>query len=156
MTKVNLKREIVELSEGIHLFKITKSEERQTGEFPYWMFQLTCQDNTPEKGATTLLMVSLSPNARWKTEEFFNACGVPETGEMDHHDFVGKVIRGKIANEEYQGTMRQKCVQVFARSDKAAKTSPVVTAKSSHTMSGSDSNVPEVKMPEGIPTDVLK
>jgi hypothetical protein len=108
MTAIDAKRKNSLVSKGVHTFKITKSEEKigKESKEPYWNFQLSCQDEGPDKGLTVFLMISLTPAARFKVDQFLDAIGAPGEGSIDHPQCVGKTLRSEIKWDEYQGNLK--------------------------------------------------
>jgi hypothetical protein len=108
MTAINAERKNTVVSEGVHAFKIMKSEEKtgkESGE-PYWNFQCSCTDKGPDEGLTAWLMISLSPQARFKVDQFLDAINAPESGNIDHPQCVGKTFKAEILWDSYQGNIK--------------------------------------------------
>lgn len=109
MTSVNLERQNSVVSEGTHTFKIESSEEKMGGSgFPYWNFRLKCVDEGPDKGQAVWAMISLSPAARFKLDQFLDAVGAPTKGTISHEHFVGKTLRATVKWETYNGSITAK------------------------------------------------
>lgn len=110
MTQIDLERKNSICSEGVHTFKITKSEEKGPGAsgFPYWNFSLQCVDEGPDKGQMVWAVVSLAPQARFKLDQFLDAVGAPESGSVSHENFIGKTLRCSIKWDSYDGKVTAK------------------------------------------------
>lgn len=109
MTEVDLQRQNSVVSEGTHTFKIEASEEKMGGSgFPYWNFRLKCLDEGPDKGQAVWAIISLSPTARFKLDQFLDAVDAPTKGKISHEHFVGKTLRATVKWETYNGSITAK------------------------------------------------
>lgn len=109
MSEISLERQNSICSEGTHTFKIVKSEEKMGGSgFPYWNFQMTCIDEGPDKGQSVWGMISLSPQARFKLDQFLDATNAPTKGSASHEHFVGQTLRATVKWEDYNGKISAK------------------------------------------------
>lgn len=106
MTSIDLERKNSLVSEGVHTFKIASSEEKGPGAsgFMYWNFRMTCIDKGPDEGQAVWTMLSLSPQARFKLDQFLDAVEAPQSGTVSHENFVGKTLRAKIQWQDYEGS----------------------------------------------------
>jgi hypothetical protein len=110
MTAIPSERKNTVVSEGVHNFKIKKSEEKEgkTSGEPYWNFVCECTDEGLDKGLTVWLMISLSPQARFRIDQFLNAINAPDTGSIDHPQCVGKTFRAEVEWDSYNGNISAK------------------------------------------------
>jgi hypothetical protein len=109
MTEVDLERKNNICTEGTHTFKIIKSEEKMGGSgYPYWNFQLNCVDEGPDKGLAVWAMISLSPQARFKLDQFLDSVDAPTKGKISHEHFVGKTMRATVKWDTYNGSISAK------------------------------------------------
>lgn len=108
MTAVNAERKNSVVSEGVHTFKVTKSEEKisQQSGAPYWNFTCSCTDEGPDKGTNAFLIISLQEQARFKMDQFLDAINAPESGSIDHTHCVGKTFKAEIVWETYNGSIK--------------------------------------------------
>lgn len=133
MTEINLERTANEpISEGIHTLKIVAGEEGEGQAGPYWNFTVTCTDEG-EADKTTRMFVSLSPQARWRLEIFLDAIGAPRKGKATIEKFIGRMFKGKITHELYEGRTQAKVGDMFSLAHGAPKATaaPVVVSASS-------------------------
>lgn len=80
-TEFTLGREMKPMSEGIHIFQLVDVKETVGGSgHPNMSFTCECCEDSQWNGQKVWMNVSLSPQARWKLEEFLNALGAPESG----------------------------------------------------------------------------
>lgn len=101
-TPFSLKRENKDLPEGVHAFVITDVQEKVGGSgFPYIALTLECTENAEWQGKKVWTNISLSPQARFKVDEFLDAVGAPENGNATAMDFVGKSFKARIVMESY-------------------------------------------------------
>lgn len=101
MSSIDLKRSSGLPSLGTHLFKIVRFSEETGASGPYWRFVIQTQDGE-DKGKEMLLQLSLSPQARWKVDEFLDAMKAAKTGKADGEDFVGKMLIGEVIHDKYE------------------------------------------------------
>lgn len=128
MTEINFERKNSVCSEGVHSFKIVKSEEKAGGSgFPYWAFELTCIDEGPDKGQKVWTNVSLAPQARFKVDQFLDAVGAPVKGSASHEAFVGKTLRISIKWETYNGSVKAAADAYIPLNAAAPKSSSTAT-----------------------------
>jgi hypothetical protein len=103
-------------SEGTHLFKITKAEEKASPNdgSALLVIEMTCQDSNPEdQGVRFTEFFAVDPNAkaRWKFNNFLDALQAPKKGSLEVGWFMGKLIRITIVHDEYQGTPKMQSQQ---------------------------------------------
>lgn len=154
---IDLERKANEpIAEGIHPFTVQSFEEgkkEEEGSHPYII--LTCACNSPaEEGKTARLFLSLSPNARWRLEDFLNAINAPEEGMATADKFLKRKFRAQVKHEEYQGRPQAKLEALFRLTDRPAGSptsspKPVVKSatKSPRTKQGTE-GVPEASQDE--------
>jgi hypothetical protein len=54
-----------------------------------------------EPGGTATDYISLSPNARWKIDEFLDACHAPPSGKINYRQFVGWTFWARCKRDDY-------------------------------------------------------
>lgn len=108
---------------GTHTFRITEFEERMGPSAPYWNFTLHCEEGSDFDEKIVWTIVSLSPAARWKMENFLDAFGVEEGIQIQGEKFVGQLIRCSIIHEEYEGRIRER-VENWLPMSKAGTVTP--------------------------------
>jgi len=143
-TPVDLERKNSICSEGVHTFKIVKSEEKMGPSGPYWNFQMNCIDEGPDKGQAVWSIVSLAPQARFKLDQFLDAVGAPEKGTVTHENFVGKTLRVKIVWETYNDTTKARADVFIPVGGPAPKSQPAKAQSS------------DAKLPSDATTDGFK
>ena len=117
------------VSQGIHTFEIVSGDEGEGAKGAYWKFNLRCL--TPgEDGKTAVLIVSLTPQARWRLELFLDAVRAPEVGTATIEKFFGRKLRAKVEHEIYEGRTQARLTELFPAVATAAatkvKAAPVV------------------------------
>ena len=123
--QVDLERKNTLLTEGVHTFKIMKGEEKEGGSgYPYWNFQLNCLDKGPDENLACWLMVSLSPQARWKLDQFLDAVEAARSGKASCDDFIGRTLRANIIWDNYNGSVKAKPDAVFPASGEIKTAAP--------------------------------
>ena len=111
--KINLERTAnVPVTEGIHTFEIVSGEEGEGAKGAYWKFTLSCLD-PDEEGKNTSLILSLSPQSRWRLELFLDAVHAPTKGFATADKFIGRRLRGKVVHEEYEGRVQPRVTELF-------------------------------------------
>ncbi|HZX14873.1 MAG TPA: hypothetical protein VFF49_10810 [Thermodesulfobacteriota bacterium] len=85
---------------GTHTFKISEYKPNVGPQGPYWGYRCTITDNSPDRGKTIFLTISLSEAAAWKRNEFLDAIGAPKGGRGDGSKFLGKYFRGTVAHDK--------------------------------------------------------
>lgn len=89
------------MSPGIYTFLIENVEEKQGNAGPYLTLHLRCADQGREHGKIVWHNLSLTPQSRWKMDEFLDALGAPATGQGTGRKFMGKYVRAQIYNEKF-------------------------------------------------------
>lgn len=124
-TQVNLYRDpnANRCSLGVHLFKITKFEEKEGQQAPQWMFTCVCQDADPDnKGKTMTAFISLSEKARFMMDQFLDAVDAPNThGTITGESFVNSTFRGLVLDDEYQGNFNRKITNYIKKGQELPK-----------------------------------
>ena len=98
-------------SEGTHLFKVSRAEEKQNGEgHLQWIVELTCQDSGSDQGLkyTEFFFVEASHNARWKFNQFLDGVDAPKKGSLEVGWLMNKLLRVTIVHDEWEGVKRPK------------------------------------------------
>jgi hypothetical protein len=94
---------------GIPLgFQVISSEKKQAGPSGYPGILVTAKvvagaDGT-ELGGTATEYLSLSPNARWKLDQFLDACNAPPEGKINYRQFVGWTFWAQAKRDDYTKT----------------------------------------------------
>lgn len=86
------------IPDGPHQFRVTSYESKMGPKAPYWAYTLTVEEGSELDGGLIFYNVSLSPNSRWKMEEWLDAVGAPETGKVIGSQFVGALIVADVTN----------------------------------------------------------
>ena len=117
------------VTEGIHTFEIVSGEEGEGAKGAYWRFNLRCL-SPGEDGKTAQLIISLSPQARWRLEIFLDAIRAPEAGKATIENFFKRKLRAKVTHELYEGREQARLTDLFPAVPTAAatkvKAAPVV------------------------------
>jgi hypothetical protein len=74
----------------------------------YWRCEFKIPEGEKFANRSLFTNVSLSPNARWKVKEFFEAFGIDVNKEVDINlaELVGKKCRVRTNQEEFEGEKR--------------------------------------------------
>lgn len=151
--------------EGIHPFSVSEIEEGESSsQNPMWTVTLACL--TPgEEGKTVPLFLVLTPSARWKLEQFFDAVGAPTSGMVTADRFKGRKLRCQITHEDYQGRKQARVGEMWAMTASPVAKAPaapqVAVSKTSkkpttaRQAAGEPQPVAHVKQPvsTGLPAD---
>lgn len=105
MTELDLSRNSGNPTEGLHLFKITKIEEKASlsSGNPQLVLTCVCQDQGEDLGKNVGMFLSLSPAARFKIDELLDAVNAPKKGTWKIEQFVGKSFKAMVKYGEYEG-----------------------------------------------------
>lgn len=158
---INLDRTAnVPVTEGIHQFQIVEFEEGESEKGPWIKFICVCKDAGEENKNPINLFISLTPQSRWRLELFLDALGAPKSGAVTADRFVGKMFRGNVGHEDYQGRLQGKIGEMFpVAASKTVAPSPAGTpvAKVKRTVktnaAPAEAPAPAATQPE-LPTDV--
>lgn len=149
-TPVDLTRTAGEVSEGVHTVRIIDWEQREGNAGPYWNYTLEVQEDSVDNGKRLWHIVSLSPAARWRLEEFLDAVGAPRSGQAFGPDFVGSFMRVHVKHEEFDGKMRARIVGVLPPSGAKGSKTPAITPRKRVVPSPAPSPAPSKKLPEDV------
>jgi hypothetical protein len=132
-TTIDLERNSGLPSEGQHVFKVIRASEEVGASGPYWRYVLQVQDGD-EKGREMLLQLSLSPQARWKMDQFLDGMKAARKGSASMEEFVGKSLIGNVVHEPYEGVNRAALSEMLpyegsAPRPTATKTTPSAQAE---------------------------
>lgn len=105
MTTLSAIRSSGILPEGTYRFKVIDAEEREGEKGIYWNFTCECLSD-PFTGQKVFVVISHSPAARFKADQWLDAHNIPEEGEVSMETFLGKTFRGTIVHREIGGKMR--------------------------------------------------
>ena len=105
MTEIPLERSTGLPTEGMHLFKITKGEEKAAASSgqPQWVLTCICQDAGEDQGKQVTQFLSLSVAARFKIDEMLDAIQAPKKGTWKVDQFVGKMFKATVKYGDYEG-----------------------------------------------------
>ena len=116
---INLKRSSGLPSQGVHLFKITKAEEKEsTSGNPMWVLTCVCQTAGDDQGLQMPVFLSLTDAARFKVDEFLDAIEADKHGSLEVGECVGKLLRIAVQHAPYQGNMRANPFKMLPASSK--------------------------------------
>lgn len=103
---------------GTYLARVSKIEQRMSqAQKPYLNWEFTIVGGEYD-GRKAWYMTSLSPNALWKLKEvLINAFGKDKEDlagnfEFDETDYIGEEVALVIGEEEYNGEMRDRVLDV--------------------------------------------
>jgi hypothetical protein len=105
-TPVTNERKTNVVSEGNHIFRLTRFEEKTGPKGQYWEYAATVAEPGEEQGMPLVLRVSLTPQARWKMNEFMDAVQAPTEGVSVGEQFLGQYVRGHVIHTENSGRVR--------------------------------------------------
>jgi len=106
-TEFELNRNTGLPSMGVHTFKILRFSEEMGGSgYPYIRYTVRVEDPGEDQGKEVLCMISLSPAAAWKKDQFLDALGAPKKGKATADKFVGHTFQANIAHELVDGIKR--------------------------------------------------
>jgi len=95
MDRMDLERGSL-VAEGDHLMRVvdvSESQKEGPSGYGYWRFDLEIVGKgDPDLSQRMPLILSKSPGARWKIDEFLDAVEAPTSGDVSPFDFVGKVL----------------------------------------------------------------
>jgi hypothetical protein len=114
--RIELERNTGLPSLGTHLFKVAKVRQSETeggSGFHYWMVGCVIQDKGPDQGKEVLHILSLSPGARFKIDEFLDAVNAPKNGSASGEQFIGKTFRAEVVHDTYNDTLRAGLKNLF-------------------------------------------
>ena len=103
---------------GTYLARVEKIEQRMSqANKPYlnWTFNIV---GGQYDGRKAFYMTSLAPNALWKLKDMLvNACGLDREDlkgsfDFDETEFIGEEVALIVGEEEYQGEMRDRVLDV--------------------------------------------
>lgn len=101
---------------GMHLCEIASVEKKtsNTSGNEYLNWRLTViGSNDPDYGKSLWHMTSLTPQSRWKLEQFLDAVRAPE-GKLRVSKLVGRKLKAEVAHEEFEGKTRARVTNVSA------------------------------------------
>lgn len=126
------------VSVGTHRLTIAKIEPQPGKEFPYLRVSYKVLTKG-EEGRQLVDNISLSPQARFRLDEWLDAVGAPTTGRGRPELFIGKTLRAEVGHEEFEGRTRPRPNKYFPDSGP---------------MGGSGVAAPEVVRPPQAPVPV--
>lgn len=101
------------LEEGMYELDITNVEEKvsRTGKD---MILVTFKHQ--ETGTAIWENYVLQENCLWKLKELLDAVGIDTEGtvDIDFNDLIGQTVTGKVIQEEYNGSMKNRIQKVYA------------------------------------------
>ena len=99
---------------GIHTFRVERVREDEGDAGPYFGLSCVCQDEGDDQGKEVYHILSLSAASRFRVDEFLDAINAPKKGKASRDLFQGKVFRGEVIIDEYQGKQRAAFKNVFS------------------------------------------
>jgi hypothetical protein len=141
------------ITEGVHLFKVTKAKEQlsQSSGNPQWVVEFTCQDAGDDQGRIVTVFMALEGSGRFVTDAFLDAIEAPRKGSMKVEDTLGKLVRLKIKTDSWNGANKSAVDSWLpAKAGPAAQTPP--PTRTGTMTPAIHPATPE--QPKGIPTDV--
>lgn len=106
VSDISFTRENDPPSVGMHRLKIVSIAQAMGGSgFPYLLVRYAVV-GTAEEGRQVQDRVSLSPQARFRVDQWLDAVGAPKSGGGSPKQFEGRIVRAEIVHEEYEGVMR--------------------------------------------------
>jgi len=146
------------LPEGVHRVRVVDFEEKMGGSgYPYWAFTLEITGSDWE-GQTLWNNVSLSPQARFKMDEWLDGFSTPEGETVHGEEFLGKYCRVKIKHGEYQGKKRPEIETVLpdAKPKRTRGSKTAIQEEIPFEVSGvSAEETGDVRTDKGLPGDVV-
>lgn len=136
-SQIDLERTSGFPSEGLHLFKITKAEEKasKASNQPQYVLTLTCQDGgADDQGKTVTMFLSLSPQARFKIDQLLDAIEAPKHGVWTVDKFVGNTFKGLVVYGEYEGNMTANISKMLPASFNGRVESPRISTDQESTL----------------------
>lgn len=108
------------ITEGTHLFKVTRAEEKLTNDgIEQWVLDLTCQDPGEDQGKKYTEFFRLSGPARWKFDNFLDAVDAPKKGTWTVDKVMNSVLRVTIVHREFEGRVSVNAQQYHLKSSTA-------------------------------------
>lgn len=103
-TKVQTKRTSGLPPAGAYRFRVIEAKEREGAKGPYWAFTTAIVGDKYFNDTHVYVNISLSPQARWKMDEWLDAFKVPEEIEITGDYFLGQFFVGNLVHNEFEGT----------------------------------------------------
>ncbi|KKN66962.1 hypothetical protein LCGC14_0466420 [marine sediment metagenome] len=113
MTTFDLKRNSGLPALGTHTFKVTRAMERDGENYPYWLLFCKVIDKSEDREKQASILLSHSPDARFRVDGFLDAINAPEDGNIKLEEVIGKVFRGTVSHDTYEGNLRAKIEQTM-------------------------------------------
>lgn len=146
-TQINLERNSGIVTEGIHLFKITKAEEQASKSSGMPMITLTCvcQDAGEDQGKQVPLFLSLVPAARFKIDELLDALDAPKRGSWDLGQFVGKSFKAVVKHTTYEDRVQANLSRIIPAGSTASPQIPATVKSPGSGLPEDSAEVPSQK-----------
>lgn len=112
-TAFDLKRNSGMPSLGTHTFMVVRGMERDGPKYPYALLFCKVIDEDEDREKQASLLLSHSPDARFRVDAFLDAIQASEQGQATLEDFVGKTFRGVVEHDTFEGTLRAKIAQTM-------------------------------------------
>ena len=110
-TAVSLKRGPV--SAGSHYARLTEMIQKTGPKGEYWEYTVVIEESSPDNGRELPLRISLTPQARWKMDEFLDAVEAQAEGEARGSSFLGKLIKVHVLETEYNDRHKAEIDAIF-------------------------------------------
>lgn len=118
-TDIDLSRTSGLVTLGTHTFQVTERSSEEMGDsgFPYWRLICKVISVGDDQGKEVMHQISLSPQARFKVDEFLDGIGAPKKGKWTLGQCVGKKFRASVEHDTYQGKMKTAFASVIPAAD---------------------------------------
>lgn len=109
------------LSDGLYRMKIEQVEEKNgPSGHPYLNVRYRVFVNGEASGVAVWDVISLSPAARFKVDQFLDSVGAPEEGQVSSKWFEGRFVWATLKTGEYNGNFRNE-VNAYLSSETASQ-----------------------------------
>lgn len=112
MSGIDLKRTSGLPTQGVHLCKITRAEEKASNSSgdPQWVVEFTVQDAGEDQGKAFVDFYPLSQAARFKLDPLLDAIKAAKNGRMEAPELVGKTLRVGVQHAKFEGRTTAKAL----------------------------------------------
>lgn len=101
------------LAEGVYVFEIKSVEEKvSSAGNDMWLVRF----DEVESGTAVFDNYVLKSNCLWKLKELLDALGFETSAnlDIDPQDLVGQVVKGKVIQEDYEGSPTNRMKKIYA------------------------------------------
>ena len=145
------------MPEGIHTLRVIDFKENMGGSgYPYWGYTCEVDEGSPWDGSAVWHNVSLSPQSRFKMDEWLDSFGIPEGKKIHGEELLGKHFRAKIVHDTYEGRKKASIDTTLpeaAPKKKTAKRKPKPKVKVEGITATEDTD--DVVTDKGLPEDSI-